>query len=103
MRANIELNKLGTVCMNDVSQRFGDNMEDLERVHCECSPATSDSVIALKNKAYPKVYSVHVYTYDRKLDRLTHYQWAGALLQYADNFSEQLEKAIVKKEENSDG
>lgn len=103
MMANIELNKLVTFCMNDVSQRFGDNMEDLELVHCEYSPATSDSVIALKNKAHPKDNNVHVYTYDSKLDRLTYDHWTSGYTKYADNFSEQLEKAIVKKEGNSNG
>ena len=102
MMATIELTKLVTFCVHDVAHRFGDNMKDLEIIHCECSPGTSDSVIALKNKTHSNTDNVHVYTYDSKLDRLTYNQWTSGYTKYADNFAEQLEKAIVKKEGNSD-
>lgn len=97
MMATFELTKLVTFCMLDVAHRFGDNVEDLELIHCEYSPGTSDSVLAIKNKTHSNIDSVHVYTYDSKLDRLTYEQWTSGHTKYADNFAEQLEKAIVKK------
>lgn len=100
MMATINLVKLVTFCIHDIAHRFGDSIEDLEIIHCECSSGTSDSVLMLKNKTHSNTNIMHVYTYDSKLDRLTYEQWTPAGTKYADNFAEQLEKAIVKKEGN---
>ena len=100
----VTLEAIKAFAVQDTVRRYHEKPEELQIVYMSIDPVAPESeseiVVALKDKAIDTVF---VYKYDAKTDRMTHYQWAGALLQYADNFSEQLEKAIVKKGENSDG
>lgn len=103
----VTLEDVKRFAVQDTVRRYHEKPEELQIVYMSIDPVAPESeseiVIALKDKVHPNIDTVFVYKYDAKTDRLTHYQWSGALLQYADNFSEQLEKAIVKKEGNSDG
>lgn len=100
----VTLEEVKAFAVRDTVKRYHEKPEELQIVYMTIDPMIpedeSEIVVALKNKAYPQVDTVFVYKYDAKTDRMTHYQWAGTCIQYADNFSEQLEKAIVKKEGN---
>ena len=103
----VTLEAIKAFAVQDIVRRYHEKPEELQIVYMSIDPVAPESeseiVVALKDKAHPNIDTVFVYKYDAKTDRMTHYQWADALLQYADNFSEQLEKAIVKKGGNSNG